>query len=130
MLTHPLWPPPCLPRCCALRCTFVQTAKHCREDVVRVNYLAVFYCHNRVAMCFALVAWALALLLVMTIVAEVFLCPAIEVNRNSLFSLVTAARRDMPARQRLPRPTRQPCFARAPGRAQQCPLFSSSNSVA
>ena len=63
------------------RCTFVQVDEHCREDVNRINYLAIFYCHDKVAMIFAGIAWMLCLFFVMTITAEIFLCPAIEVRQ-------------------------------------------------
>jgi len=48
------------------------------EDVHRINYLALFYCHNKVAMVFGMGAWMLVLFLIMTVTAETFLCPAIE----------------------------------------------------
>jgi hypothetical protein len=51
------------------------------EDVNRVNYLAKFYCHNKVLMVFAGLAWLVLLFLIMTITAEMFLCPAIEVRK-------------------------------------------------
>ena len=68
--THPS-PPSC-------RCTFVQVDEFCKEDVHRINYLALFYCHNKTAMVAALLAWMVLLFFIMTVTAEVFLCPAIE----------------------------------------------------
>ena len=62
------------------RCTFVQVDEYCMEDVNRINYLALFYCNNKVGMIFAGLAWLILLFFVMTITAEIFLCPAIEVR--------------------------------------------------
>ena len=70
------------------RCTFVQMDQYCKEDVNRVNYLALFYCHNKVAMIFAGLAWMVLLFLIMTITAEVFLCPAIEASRPTISFLM------------------------------------------
>lgn len=73
-------PIPSPPRPTNCRCTFVQVDRFCKEDVTRINYLALFYCHNKVGMVFAMLAWMVLLFLVMTVTAEVFLCPAIEVS--------------------------------------------------
>jgi hypothetical protein len=53
------------------------------EDANRINYLALFYCNNKVMMVFAGLAWIVLLFFIMTITAEMFLCPAIEVGGNS-----------------------------------------------
>jgi hypothetical protein len=50
------------------------------EDANRINYLAMFYCNNKVLMVVAGVAWMILLFVIMTITAEIFLCPAIEVR--------------------------------------------------
>jgi len=60
------------------KCTFVQLDEHCMEDANRINYLALFYCNNKVLMIVAGVAWMVILFVIMTITAEIFLCPAIE----------------------------------------------------
>ncbi len=55
----------------------MQVDEYCKEDVHRINYLALFYCNTKPAMIAAGLAWLVALFLVMTIAAEVFLCPTI-----------------------------------------------------
>lgn len=63
------------------RCTFVQVDEYCMEDANRINYLAMFYCNNKVLMVIAGLAWMVLLFFIMTITAEIFLCPAIEVRK-------------------------------------------------
>ncbi|PSC70828.1 coiled-coil domain-containing 94-like protein isoform A [Micractinium conductrix] len=90
---------PCKPddaRCVALRdhicdpyfvnvtdkCTFVNTNKHCSEDVHHVAYLPLFYCRPpgdaRVFVALAGLLWMAVLFWAMSKVAEDFLVPALE----------------------------------------------------
>lgn len=55
----------------------MQVDEYCMEDVNRVNYLALFYCNPKAAMIVAGLAWLVVLFLVMTVAAEIFLCPTI-----------------------------------------------------
>lgn len=60
------------------------------EDANRINYLAMFYCHNKILMIFAGLAWMVILFFIMTVTAEIFLCPAIEVRKKTYLLLLNS----------------------------------------
>ena len=75
LLTHP---------CGAGRCRYVRDKDACGSDDHLIHYLEVFYCPGGgslwplMAVCGAV--WMLLLFYGMSVVAEVFLCPAVEVR--------------------------------------------------
>lgn len=69
--------------CCADRCRYVRDKDACGADDQYIPYLQLFYCASGnlwLLVSVFLVVWLLLLFYAMSVVAEVFLCPAVQVG--------------------------------------------------
>ena len=72
--------------CCADRCRYVRDKDACGADDQYIPYLQLFYCASGnlwLLVSVFLVVWLLLLFYAMSVVAEVFLCPAVQVGTDT-----------------------------------------------